>query len=222
MKHRDLEHPVEDILERYLIRHALAGEVAVVETHLLICDSCRKCLDELEEYRSVIREGFAQLETEHEKQARSAAVPVRVHQFRDPMKRSLNLALPRWSWMPTAVVFAFIVILAMPAMRPSANTLEVSLTAERGSDTNRFVVPSGRDFLLYLDSAGLPVGRVLVEIVDDNGGKVNQQQSSADSNRVTTAEPPLAKGTYYVRLYVSNDSQPSPDRLLREFVLQVR
>ena len=62
-----LEHVSEKLLERYLTQQGSESEVEVVETHLLICDSCRGRLDELEDYRSVVRQGFALLASQPQK-----------------------------------------------------------------------------------------------------------------------------------------------------------
>jgi len=62
-----LEHVSEKLLERYLAQQGSESEVEVVETHLLICDSCQSRLDELEDYRSVVRQGFALLASQPQK-----------------------------------------------------------------------------------------------------------------------------------------------------------
>jgi len=208
-----LEHVSEKLLERYLAHQGSESEVEVVETHLLICDSCRSRLDELEDYRSVVRQGFALL----------ASQP---HQSKSPgwfgglLASSLPGSWPRWpprSWLlisaaATLALAAFLVV----------GPVDVSLMSERGGETAGVAAPQGRNLRLRLDSSGLPDGQVSVEIVDSNGNAIAEQQALAHSNHATIGVAPLTSGAYYARIYSSKGGHLDADRLLREFAFQVR
>lgn len=201
-----LEHVSEELLERYLARQGSESEVEVVETHLLVCDSCRDRLDELEDYRTVMRQGFALLASQPEQvqaRARLSGLPA----WRLPRWS------PRFSMIAAAAALALAAFLLVPA--------NVSLTSERGSDTAA-TAPPGRILQLHLDSSGLPDGEVSVEIVDSNGNAIGERQLLVRSNQVTVGVRPLWSGLYYARIYSSKDGHLDSDRLLREFGFQVR
>ncbi len=44
----DFYHPTEESLERFLLKHSQEEELAVVETHILACESCVARLESLE------------------------------------------------------------------------------------------------------------------------------------------------------------------------------
>jgi hypothetical protein len=215
-----LEHVSEMLLERYLTQQGSESEVEVVETHLLICDSCRGRLDELEDYRSVVRQGFALLASQPQKSKAPGW-------FRRLPAWSLPGSWPRWSprdWLliPAAAMLALAAFLVVPAMRREAGPVDVSLTSERGGETQLVGAPQGRNLQLRLDSSGLPDGQVWVEIVDSNGNAITEQQALARSNQATIRVANLASGVYYARIYSSKGGHLDSDRLLREFAFQVR
>jgi hypothetical protein len=212
-----LEHVSEDLLERYLAQQGSESEVEVVETHLLICEACRGRLDELEDYRSVMRQGFALL----------ASQPARgKRQRRGWLGALLAWNLPRWSrpWLliPAAVVLVLAGFLVVPAIERAAGPVDVWLVSERGNETAAIAAPQGHNLRLHLDSSGLPDGQVWAEIVDSTGNTIRQQQGLARSTQVTIGAPHLTSGVYYARIYSSKDGQLDSDRLLREFGFQVR
>jgi len=215
-----LEHVSERLLERYLAQQGSESEVEVVETHLLICDSCRGRLDELEDYRSVVRQGFALLASQPQKSKAPGW-------FRGLPAWSLPGSWPPWSqrdWLliPAAAMLALAAFLVVPAMRREAGPVDVSLTSERGGETQLVGAPQGRNLQLRLDSSGLPDGQVWVEIVDNNGNAITEQQALARSNQATIRVANLASGVYYARIYSSKGGHLDSDRLLREFAFQVR
>ena len=128
-----LEHVSEKLLERYLAQQGSESEVEVVETHLLICDSCQSRLDELEDYRSVVRQGFALLASQPQKSkalgwfrglpawslpsrgARAARWPLPVFwSFPGWWPRSSSRS---WSLIAAAATLALAAFLVVPAMQ---------------------------------------------------------------------------------------------------------
>jgi hypothetical protein len=214
-----LEHVSEKLLERYLAQQGSESEVEVVETHLLICDSCRGRLDELEDYRSVVRQGFALLASQSQKSKALGWFP-------GLPAWSFPGSWPRWSprdWLlvPAAAMLALAALLVAPAMQRETGPVDVSLTSERGK-TQLVAAPQKRNLQLRLDSSGLPDGQVSVEIVDLNGNEITEQQALAHSSHATIRVAHLAIGVYYARIYSSKGGHRDSDRLLREFAFQVR
>lgn len=217
-----LEHVSESMLERYLLGKVTDSESETIETHLLICEPCQEQLDELEEYRTAMREGFALLKAE-EREAAVALTPVRKESWtRQRAAGLLNWRLPQWSLVPAAAALALAFIIAIPALRHAATPVELSLTVERGSETTFATVPAGKVFELHLDAAGLAEGAVSVEVVDAVGNRMNEQQCAARSDRVDAGIRALPAGTYFARIYASKNGKLDPERLLREFTFQVR
>ena len=54
-------HPVEETLERYVMKTCTHEEVERVEEHLLWCDPCRVRLEKAEEYVSLMKVGLVNL-----------------------------------------------------------------------------------------------------------------------------------------------------------------
>ena len=226
-----LEHVSEKLLERYLAQQGSESEVEVVETHLLVCDSCRGRLDELEDYRSVVRQGFALLASQPQKSKAPGWFRGLPAWGLPSWSWSFRGSWPRWSprdWLlvPAAAMLALAALLVAPAMQREAmqheaGPVDVSLTSERG-ETQLVAAPQGRKLQLRLDSSGLPDGQVSVEIVDINGNAITEQQALAHSNHATVRVAHLAIGVYYARIYSSKGGHLDSDRLLREFAFQVR
>jgi hypothetical protein len=215
-----LEHVSEKLLERYLAHQGSESEVEVVETHLLICDSCRGRLDELEDYRSAMRQGFALLASQPQ-QSKAPGWFRGLPAWSFPSwSWNFRRSWPRWSpksWLliPAAATLALAAFLVV-------GPVDVSLTSERGGETPGVSAPKGRNLQLHLDSSGLPDGQVSVEIVDSNGNAITEQQTLANSNHATIGVAPLTGGVYYARIYSSKGGHLDSDRLLREFAFQVR
>jgi anti-sigma factor RsiW len=216
-----LEHTSEELLERYLAKRGSESEVEVVETHLLICESCRVRLDELEDYKSVMRQGFALLASQPEQlpaRAGFRGLPAWVLP-----RWSMNWSprwLPNWSLLPPAAVLALAFILVAPAIRRPAGTVDITLTAERGSKTAAVDLPAGSTLQLHLDATGLPDGQVSVEILDSTGTAINEQQVTR-SNELAIGVQHLASGIYYARIYSGKKRHVDSGQLLREFVFQI-
>jgi anti-sigma factor RsiW len=69
-----LEHPTEEVLERFLLNQASQQENEVVETHFMGCASCAQRLEKLEIELTVLRSALQSFENERrEKQAAKAA-----------------------------------------------------------------------------------------------------------------------------------------------------
>ena len=217
-----LEHVSEELLERFLAGQASESESEIIETHLLICESCQEQLDELEDYRTAMRNGFALLKSE-ERQVAAAISPVQKESWaRQFVFGLLNWRLPQWSVIPVAAALALACVLVLPTLRHSNSPVELTLTAERGNAIPTVTLIAGRPLELHLNASGLSQGPMAVEVVDSEGGLKSQQNGVVRSNQVDVlVGTVLPKGIYLARIYATENGELDPNRLLREFTFQV-
>jgi len=170
-RHMDTEE-----LERYSIGRVSEEEAARVEEHLLVCESCRQSLDEIDAYVTAMSRATTEsLQPEF---------------------------MPRWSLVPLLAAVACLVVLLSFAVRwpgsqrpPPAVTLVA--TRSNGSDAS---FPAGRPLSLRPDLTGLaPSPSYRVEMVDDIGRHIWSGKLTPPQDSVTV--PPQSAGTYFVRIY---------------------
>lgn len=201
------EHPTEDALERYLLRHSPEAELEGVETHMFACESCVERLEALELQISATKLALEEIS----KQERQPA-PERSWQ--------------RWFTVPhlslagaaAALVLGLAVIPQL--VQHTAMPVEVSLTANRG--TERQTAPEGRPLRLHLGAEDLADGPVRVIVLDAGGKQLWQGTGSVSKERVDVTVPSIAKaGDHLLRLY-SPVSGSEPGQLLREYSFVVK
>lgn len=208
-------HPPEEVLERYSMASAARGlnhsaaalskglteeEHERVEEHLLLCESCRRQLDECDRWVALMK---------------AAAIP-------DPHGSISPPVWQRWwqsvsgfaSWPALAGGMAmFVAVLwiapAMMAPRTSSEAQPVSLSALRGNDL-RVRVRAGS--VLELKIEDNDVADASVSIVRSNGDAVWSGKLSGN----TVQAGPLRKGLYWVRLM-----SPGSGEQLKEYGLLV-
>ena len=56
-----LDHPSEDVLERFLFRNSSLDETEVIEDHIVGCGDCITRLEDLEDYAAVFRQASYEL-----------------------------------------------------------------------------------------------------------------------------------------------------------------
>jgi hypothetical protein len=56
----NVEHPSDDLLERYSMRRLTEAEMALLEEHLLICEKCRNTVVQMDLNQAAIREALKQ------------------------------------------------------------------------------------------------------------------------------------------------------------------
>ena len=114
------------------------------------------------------------------------------------------LDYPQWRRL-SLVLSAFLVV---PALKREAGPVDISLSSERGGETQLVAAPHGRNLQLRLDSSGLPDGQVWVEIVDSNGNPITEQQALAHSNQVPIRVANLTSGFYALRISLKQGRPP--------------
>lgn len=197
------QHCSSASLERYVLGNLPQEELDRLEEHLLICEACRRKLDESERYLRAMRSAAARLRAEE-----SGA-------FRESVRSWF--ALPARVWAAAAIAFCLVALVVgnriMRSPTPSA-PLALSLTAERGAAMS---APAHRILDLSLDARGFDAAPdARVELVDSNG-KVLAVQPARPSGDIIAfrVTRDLDAGSYYVRLYGTGGLQ-------REFALALR
>jgi hypothetical protein len=190
-------HIGEDELESYSMR-ALANEAVVrVELHLLICETCRGRLMEVEESIAIMKDAARELP--------------RRERVRERQRWSLPWLIPAFA----ALAFLAIAAVTLPLVRrgPPLAPFAVTLQTMRGPASQ--TAPSQRPLLLALDLTGLAASpSYRVEVVDRSGDRV-WHGTFDGSATASVAIPPQKRGTYFVRVAL-----PSGETL-REYGLEI-
>ena len=205
------EHIPENDLERYSMGQIGEEDAAFLEQHLLICAECQDRLQEMDEFVLAMRRASLDL----------------LNQPPGLLERVRSRLASFWSaWTSVYALAAAAAVLTVVVLIPRQTTgvqeaEEVVLTSARGAErAGGSVARAGRPLHLHLDLAAMPAGAPYrVDIVNSAGrvvwfgsGEPQQGRLGVSPNRT------LAAGQYWVRLYGAG----APDRLLREFGLQVR
>lgn len=191
-------HAAEELLEQYSAGSLPETEVARVEEHLLICETCQERLAFIDSWVRSLRRVNAQLDLA-------------------PRGFWERLAWPRW--VPALAAALVLVVAVGFALkwnnRGAIAPIAVALEATRGETATQ--VPAGHSLLLQPGLEGLPqFSKYQLEIVDTLGKRVRQTTlvpGPGDAPGATV--PGIGAGVYFIRLY-------SPAReLLREYTLKV-
>ena len=204
-----LDHPSEEVLERFLLHNAQEDELDRVETHILACEGCVSRLEQLELQIAAAKIALQELS----RQPR----PERAIE-----RRSVKewFTLRTLSWAGAAAVFALAIGLTPRFMLQTNPPTDVTLSANRGSETP--LVPQGRPLHLHLTAPDVANGPVRVSVVDAYGSEVWTGAAKAQDERVELSLPKIEKaGSHFLRLYALRADKTSGD-LLREFPFQVR
>lgn len=191
-------HMDADQIERYSLAVLPAEELEEVEEHLLLCDSCRRRVQEVDGYVATMA---------------AAAREVR-HEERSVRSRFLRFLLP------AAAVLALLAGASVLTNRsgervPAGAPFAITLEATRGAPEH--AVPVGRPLTLEFDLATLPAAATYrIEVVDQSGSKLWSGTATSAGAQATSHARALDRGYYFVRLSLMSGE------LLREYGLTVR
>jgi hypothetical protein len=189
-------HPSEDVLELYALGRLEPERLEPVEEHLLICEDCRRAVEQAEEYARIMR---AALEAENREEAARS-------QSRFSFRKGILAAT-----LAVAAGVAFVTLIP----REGAPVAEVELTAVRS--VAQASAPADRPLVIHADSRGLAGAPFRLEIVDAEGRSVFQGAAEGAGDRVSVrTSKKLPAGQYWVRIYASSG------QLLREFGLRTQ
>jgi hypothetical protein len=228
-----LVHLTEELLEEYSFGRIYEPQLGWLEEHLLICPQCQLELDDIAEYKALMKAGLAALE--REKQAAAGpldlaagadrrTLPAPVRPWSSPRKAiSLHSAFRGRLMSKNLLAAAFLLVLAGATvfwrMQPvaMAPTATVKLIALRGGEGGLARAPSGRPLELVFNQGDLATDiSYKAEVVNSAGFQMwAGSVRSADQSLSIRVDRPLPAGAYWVRLYTSWG------QLLREFGLSV-
>ena len=190
---RKKTHPDDSAIEAYCLGKTPEAELAELEEHLLICESCQKRVTECDAYVRSMRHASARVRAEEQKPRKaftaSGLVPI------------LGIALL------VGGIGTYV-----HSQRAVGPRVSVALEVTRGATTTQ--APAGRPLLLHPQLEGLPAqAGYRMEIVDQKGGRVFGQEFATGKAIDAPAQKP---GVYFVRLYAREGN------LLREFGLNIQ
>lgn len=184
-------------LETYSMGTGAREDAALLEEHLLTCETCQDSLRETDDYLLAMRTASQQCRRD-EKAAKG-------REWRFP------------AWFPALAAVACCLLLVVVTLRflPSpAPVAAVFLSALRGNGAASSA-PAGRELLLRPDLTGLAeISSYRLEIVGQSGHPLRHGTLARGQNGFKV--PGLGAGSYFVRLY-----RPAGD-LLREYALEIR
>lgn len=201
-------HPNEEVLEAYSLHRLGEQELAPVEEHLLVCETCQAKLQEIDDFIKAVKGAGPEL----------AATPPGGGRLRLPewLRRWPNLTPGRIALAGAMAVLCAVAMVDLPHT-PRTSPAPVSLKALRGGETAA-VAPARRRLALALDVPDLAgCAPCRIEIVSDSGQPVWSGEPSFSGGRLMITTPvEFGAGTYWVRLY---NGGPGP---VREFGLRLK
>ncbi len=209
MENTFLNHPAEELLERFVLDQSAEAELNVVETHILACDSCVARLETLEIQIAATK--LALQELHKAKVARAVA----------KQQRTANgwFGLPKLSLIGVAAALVLGISIIPRTTVVHAPAAQVSLMAYRGSDVP--VAPKNHELQFHLNANDLNETKVEVTLVDEGGNELWKGTAPVQQNEVNVTVPKIAQtGTHFMRLYAPQADGQS--ELLREFGFQVK
>ena len=192
-------HPNEEKLERYAMGRLAEPEAAPIEEHLLVCATCQDRLAAAESVLPSLRHALREVE-------------------RDPVAEPVWTRWFAWTWAPAPIIAGCAAMLLGVYLWTPNQPIEwqsIRLEAMRGDDKPAEAV-EGFALELQLNSEGLENGPAVVQIVEAQGGLVQESSVLLGPSPLSTrVSRPLKPGQYWVRL-------KSGGSLLREYALPVR
>lgn len=198
------DHVQEEWFEQYVLGTLPEEQAAILESRLLIDETCRQKLDQTEAYVQAMRLALRRAQTE---------LPARnTSPWRAWLARPLPLAA---SGLAVAALLLTVMLLHRPvdALGPILET--VPLEAERGTPTN--AAAHAGHLQLRLDVRGLPQDSAhTIQVVTENGQPVWSGPLTVSTDYATVdVRQKLVAGDYLVRINAGAEQ-------LREFHLAVQ
>jgi hypothetical protein len=201
-----LEHPGEEVLERFVLHQSGEEELEVVETHILACDSCVARLENLEIEIAATKLALQEMKRREAAQSQVAAA-------RQASWRSW-FTMPRLSMAGGLAAIALGILIA-PQFRSEAS-VDVNLYANRGSEVAQ--APVAKPLHVVLNNVELPQGSVVVKLVDDQGKEDWKGVAPVQKDRVAVNLPKIQQpGEYHLQVYGADSNSE-----LTEFAFEVK
>jgi hypothetical protein len=204
------DHVSDDRLEEYCLGTVPAAALEEVESHLLVCASCRQRLAQTEGYVQTVRQAAADVEAERQARARRRHGALRRWFRPAPLAVAAGVAAIMVVW---GVIWSQ---RGAPSGPPVAVTLELS---RGGGAAGRAHVPARRALLVTLDLTGLAaLDSYRLTVVNAAGDPVREAPARREDGGVRLEIPRgLEAGTYWIRVFDPRGSGV----LLREFGMEL-
>ena len=215
-----VEHPSEEMLERFLMSKSPEAESTTVETHILACDDCVARMEVLEDEISEMKLVLQQWQQERAAEAAKLASRKRDKDWWLVSKLKLGrVAMPQFVFAGGLAALALGVVVLPQMHFGSAPIADVSISAMRGSESTQ--VPVHRPVRMHLGASGLAPGPVMVQIVDESGGAAWEGRGFVNTGSVDVSIPSINEtGNHLARLYAVDGDRRGA--LLSEYSFQVR
>jgi anti-sigma factor RsiW len=208
MRNTYLEHPAEEILERFLLHNSGEEELDTVETHILSCESCVTRLETLETQIAATK---LALQNIHQQEVAKA-----VAKQQAPSRKWFTL--PRLSMTGAVAALALGIGIAPQFTRHNAPVAQVSLLSYRGLTPN---VPRDHQLRVHLNAKHLNENNVTVQLVNDHGSQLWKTTAAVKQDEIEVNVPQISEaGTRFFRIYAPSTN--GEGELLREFAFNVR
>jgi len=215
-------HPSEDLLEEYSFGRVYEPALTEMEEHLLVCVSCQIKLEEVDEYRALMKSAAGTWERDREA-FRAGPVSESGTSKRFAITRVPGVLLP--GVLAAAVLMAVLVSANIPwRWRSIPPATRVKLMAMRGGSSPGGLAdglaqaPAGNPLDLAMDGANLPPAQgYRLKVVNQSGQEIWSGAATVDGTQLSAhLAAGLRSGVYWVRLYSSSGD------FLREFGMRLR
>ncbi len=215
-----VEHPSEEMLERFLMNKSPEAESTTVETHILACDDCVARMEALENEISDMKLVLQQWQQERAAEAAKLASGKRDKGSWLVSKLKLGpFTMPQFALAGSLAALALGLVLLPQMHFGSSPIADVSISAMRGSEGTQ--VPAHRPVRMHLGASGLAAGPVIVQIVDESGGAAWEGHGFVNTGSVDVSIPPINElGNHLARLYSVDGSKRGT--LLSEYSFTVK
>jgi hypothetical protein len=221
-------HPTEDLLEEYSFGRVDEPALADLEEHLLICVSCQIRLEEVDEYKALMKSATSIWEQNPEAFRAGSVSEFGNSEFRNSRKFAISWIPGARVLLPSVLVAAILIAVLVSRDIPwrwrlAAPATRVTLTAMRGGGSNGgsadglAQAPSGNPLDLAIDGANLPPARGYhLNVVNQSGHEIWSGPAIVNGTQLSAhiAAGPRS-GVYWIRLYSSSGD------FLREFGMRL-
>ena len=209
MRNTFIEHPAEEILERFLLQNSEEEELDTVESHILACESCVTRLETLEFHLAATK---LALQDMHQQEVAKAFA-------RQSAPSRGWFTLSRLSVAGAVATLAIGIGIAPQFMTHDSPVSEVSLVASRGFETPS--VPIQHQLSVHLNASYLNENKVAVQLVDGRGSQLWKTTAAVTQDAIEVHVPRINEtGAHFFRVYAPSTN--GEGELLREFAFNVK
>lgn len=196
-------HIEEERLESYALNALGEEKAAIVEEHLLICETCQHRLDAMDRYTRAMQSAARRVREEE------SAVPGAIT-IGERLRGWMRVPVPIWAG--AMVMAGVVLVLGVRVEERPGPSVDVRLEAVRGSSEG--IAQPGHALHLLLDNRGMrQMPAWNIEIVNEAGSKVWHGTGSWSDTAITaTANQSFKPGKYFVRVMKDRGHSEDPAR----------